>query len=244
MKKFAFLLCLAFLFLCGCAADRIYGDDAAFVKLENGDFRDALGTEYTCLAIEGKLCYLGELEFVGGVQGEKVSFQHLGLSLQTGMFAIKKGKSDSVLIRYAPHNEFYSIYRKADLPEFDYSVENCVRLEWNKGTSNCEKDAVHKDCRGGITDQEKIAAFLSEIRKQQDPREAGLYDLVTKPDGMYENCYLAGEIYGFFEEEPDLAIMMEVYSFNDLAYSVSIEEKDYVFPEEWRQEFLRAACGE
>ncbi len=36
MKKFAFLLCLAFLFLCGCAADRIYGGDAAFVKLENG----------------------------------------------------------------------------------------------------------------------------------------------------------------------------------------------------------------
>ena len=86
-----------------------------------------------------------------------------------------------------------------------------------------------------ITDPEEIAAFASDVCSQKDPREAGLYDLARKPDGTLENCYGCAVIYGFFEEEPYLAIPMPVTSYNDLAYSVSIGNEEYVLPEEWLQ---------
>jgi hypothetical protein len=52
---------------------------------------------------------------------------------------------------------------------------------------------------------------------------------------MLENCYVYGVIYGFFEEESNIVIRMDITSYNDLAYSVSIEGKDYVLPTEWLQ---------
>jgi hypothetical protein len=52
---------------------------------------------------------------------------------------------------------------------------------------------------------------------------------------MLENCYVYGVIYGFFDDEPNLALQMEILSFNDLAYSISIEGEEYVLPAEWLQ---------
>ena len=121
------------------------------------------------------------------------------------------------------------------MPPFDFSADNCIRLELVSGTGNAEKDAIHTTCDDGITDKSEIAEFLSDVRSQPGPQEAGLYDLIKKPDGTLVNCYLYAAIYGFFEEEPDLAIRMEIFSFNDLAYSVSLEGKEYVLPETWLQ---------
>ena len=73
---------------------------------------------------------------------------------------------------------------------------------------------------------------------QQDTREAGLYDLIEKPDGTLENCYLYGVIYGFFEEEPNLALRMEVTSYNDMAYSINMDDNEYVLPPEWLQKLI------
>ena len=41
---------------------------------------------------------------------------------------------------------------------------------------------------------------------------------MLQPDGSFENCYVYAVIYGYFEEEPDLVIRMQVWSYNDLAY--------------------------
>ena len=71
------------------------------------------------------------------------------------------------------------------------------------------------------------------MRSQQSPEAAGLYELVEQEDGFLENCYRYGVIYGFFSEEPNLAVPMTVTSYNDLAYSVSIEGRNYVLPEKW-----------
>jgi len=178
---------------------------------------------------------LGNLEFLGGIQGEEKTSQHFGVSHQTGMFAIKDADNDNILIRHAPDNEWFDIYRKTSLSTFDFSVDNCIRLELVLGTGDIENDVVHTVCVDGIVDASKITEFLSDIRSQKDPREAGLHELIEKPNGMLENCYVCGTIYGFFEEEPNLVIRMDVTSYNDLAYSVSIENKEYVLPEKWIQ---------
>ena len=89
-----------------------------------------------------------------------------------------------------------------------------------------------------ITDPAIIAKFLSDIRSQQTADEAGLDELIKLPDGKLENCYWYAAIYGFFEEEPNVARALLVMSYNDLAYSVFLEGEEYVLPEEWRQTFL------
>jgi len=213
--------------LCGCS------NNNAFKINENNNIVSNSGVEYALLANEGVLYYLGDLEFVGSIKGEEKTSQHLGMSYQTGMFSIKDADNDNILIRRAPNNEWCAIYRKASLPNFDFSVDNCIRLEFVSGIGNIEEDAVHTTCGDGITDQSEISTFLSEIRMQQDSDEAGLYDLIRKPDGMLENCYVYGVIYGFFDDEPNLASRMEILSFNDLAYSISIEGEEYVLPAEW-----------
>lgn len=229
MKK---VLCLVFvlvILLCGCSQDSV------FTKKENGNIISDSGVEYAHLANEGVLYYLGDLEFVGSIQGEEKTSQHLGLSYQTGMFAIKEADNDNILIRHAPDNEWFSIYRKTSLPSFDFSVNNCIRLEFISGIENTESDQFHTICCDGIVDTSEIAKFLSDVRSQKNPHEAGLYDLIKKPDGMLENCYVYGVVYGFFAEEPNLVARMDVTSYNDLAYSISIDGKEYVLPVEWIQ---------
>ena len=84
-----------------------------------------------------------------------------------------------------------------------------------------------------MADKEEIEKFITDIRSQENPREAGLYDLIEKPDGMLENCYVYGVVLGTFAEEPNLYIKMQITSYNDLAYSIDFGDYDYVLPKEW-----------
>lgn len=208
-------------------------EEYAFTETEDGNLVNASGTEYAHLANEGFLYYLGDLVFQGSVKGEAKTSQHLGLPYQTGVFSIENAETDNILIRHTPDSEWFGIYRKASLPPFDFSVDNCVRLELVPRDGAVQTNGMPASCGGGITDKAEIAEFLSDIRSQPAPREAGLYDLVKKPDGMFENCYIYTIIYGFFEEESNLAICMPITSYNDLAYSVSIEGEEHVLPEAW-----------
>lgn len=207
------------------------GQAAGFTKIDRQTFCAPDGTVYQFLANEGFLCYFGEREYVGGVEGEAA--ENGRYSSRPGFYSIRGDDSGNVLIGVSADSEWNSFYRKASLPPFDCTVDNCVRLELVFGLEPEEK---HVSCGGGITDPAEISAFLSELRAQQTPQDAGLYELVQKPDGFLGNCYLCGVIYGFFEEEPYLAVPMYVTSYNDLAYSVSIGQEAYVLPEQW---FLR-----
>ena len=241
MKRILAITLLFFL-LCGCTQSNQEQENSVFTKTENGNLISAAGVEYSHLANEGVLYYLGELEFVGSIQEEEQTSQHLGLSYQTGMYAIKNSPNDNIFIRYAPNNEWFSIYRKSDLPVSDFSVDNCIRLEFVPGIGNQEKASIHVNCNGGIVDKSKITEFFANIRSQKSPRQAGLYDFIKQPNGMLENCYVYGVVYGFFKDEPNLAIRMEITSYNDLAYTISIGESEYVLPELWLEELQNSHC--
>lgn len=238
MKKISCLFIALWILLSGCSQK----SKGSFKINENGNLIDNSGIEYTRLANEGHLYYLGEIEFIGNVRGERKTSQQLGSPYQTGMFAIKSNAGDNILIRYEPDNEWFSIYRKTSLPAFVFSVDNCVRLEFVSGIGNIEKDIIHITCKGGIFDKSEIAEFLSDVRSQESPSEAGLYDLIKNSDGMLENCYTYGVIYGFFEEEPNLVIRMSITSYNDLAYSIAIGADEYVLSTSWFQKLVTANC--
>ena len=231
MKKFLCLLWALVIFLSGCMPSSF----TAFTINSDGNPVDLSGTEYTVLSSKGKLSYLGNRKFVGHIQGEARYSQHLFLSYKPGMYALTDSPNDNILIRQRPNSEWFSIYRKSSLPALDVSVDNCVRLEFIPGLANNMENSAHATCNEGITDPAVIAAFLAEVRQQKTPKEAGLYDMIRKPNGLLENCYLYGTIYGFFAEEPNLVLEMEIYSFNDLAYSVTVDGRQFVLPEAWFQ---------
>ena len=199
---------------------------ARFVEREDGTLIAPDGTEYVFLANEGILYYLGELEFVAYVEGEATELHHLHGTFQTGMFSIKDDPTDHLLIRVLPDSEWSAIYRKASLPDFDFSLENCCRLEFISWVEMFnDGDVRHANCGAGITDPAEIAGFLSTVRSQKSAKEAG-------PFG-YQNCYTLGAVYGFFEEEPYLAVRLYVTSYNNRHYSVELYHVDRVLPEEW-----------
>lgn len=199
---------------------------ARFVEREDGTLISPDGTEYMFLANEGILYHLGELEFVAYVEGEATELHHLHGTFQTGMFSIKDDPANHLLIRVLPNSEWYAIYRKASLPDFDFSLENCCRLEFISWVEMFnDGDVRHASCGAGITDPEEIADFLSTVRSQKSAKEAG-------PFG-YHNCYTLGAVYGFFEEEPYLAVRLYVTSYNNRHYSVLLNVVDRVLPEEW-----------
>ena len=138
------------------------------------------------------------------------------------------------------------MYRKATRPPLDLSPERCVRLELFSSANPDLLAVDHANCADGIRDLEVIAEFFSDVRKQKSPEEAGLYDMIRKPDGYLDNCYSYGVVFAFFEDEPDLVLPLFLTSFNDLAYSVSIEGKSYVLPEATSRPFrfflFRVAC--
>ena len=236
MKRMLFIGMILFVLLCGCSQNQAIKEPKSFTVSGNGNVVSDSGDEYTRIANEGFLYYMGELEFLGSVEGEAEPSPDLELGHQCGMYAIKQDDIHDVLIRYEPNNEWFRVYRRASLPACDFSLDNCIRLEYVPGNGYFEDNFVHTTCGDGMTDPDEIAAFLTDVRSQKSPLEAGLYDLVKKPDGFLENCYVCGVIYGFFAEEPNVAIRMNVTSYNDLAYSVSIGNAQYVLPEAWLQE--------
>jgi len=248
MKKVICLLTSLVLLLCGCEQIPQIEKNLVFTKTEGTKLISSSGVEYIHLAFEGQLWYFGELEHVGVVQGEDEYWEYaVGFPIKTGLFAVK-GQGDDVLIRQAPNDEWTHVYRKSALPALDFSVDNCSRLEFIPGSQMLlnHEDATHTTCKGGISNKKEIARFWSEVRSQENPRDAGLYDFVEKPDGWFENYYLYGMIFAFFKEEPNLAAPVQVWSYNDQGYSVKFvgEESalEYVLPESWLQKLQDSVC--
>ena len=204
-----------------------------FFRFSSPDAITFEGTEYTYLASEPTLYYLGELEFKTALEGEPEDFEHMLGSIETGLYSIKDAEADNILVRYMPDNEWYSIYRKSSLPPLDCTADNCSRLEFVPWKSAPSEDNVCTSSDEEIIDRVEIAEFFADIRSQKTPEEAGLYDYVRQPNGFFKNCYVAGAICGYFEEEPDVYIRMTVTSYNDQAYSIKLENKEYVLPEKW-----------
>lgn len=200
--------------------------NAAFTETENNTIVANDGTEYTFVGIENQVHCFGEWEFIGHVKGEKKTFVHLTDEIKTGMYSVN-GKQD-VLVRYFPDNELAAIYVKTGLLKAEITLDNCIRFEFLKASLfNNPKATLSKK---GITDCEQ---FLSEIKSGQNAEEAGLYDLVKQPDGMLKNCYVYGYVCGVIQEDINIVIPLEVISFNDKAYSIKIDNTEYVLSKEW-----------
>ncbi len=208
-------------------------ENTVFKKAENGNLISPSGVEYRFLANEGILNYIGELEYVGDVEGKSSD-------PTSPLFALKG--NDNVLIRWPEDSEWYAIYRKASLPPFQFTIDNCTRLEFLHFSELFLNSEDHIACNRGIVGQTKAQEFLFKVRLFEDPRDAGLYDLVRKPNGFLENCYLYGWLCGFFEEDPNLVVKMQVQSFNDLAYSIEIDRNEHVLANEFLQYLQSVSC--
>ena len=71
------------------------------------------------------------------------------------------------------------------------------------------------------------------IKSGQKAKDAGLYDLVKQPDGMLKNCYVYGYACGVIQEDLNVVIPLQVMSFDDKAYSIRIDDTEYVLTQEW-----------
>lgn len=222
-KMFAILICLVIAFSFVACNNN---DNITFTETENKTIVASDGTEYTFVGFEGRVSCFGEWDFIGHVEGEKKSFVHLTSKIKTGMYSVN-GEQD-VLVRYYPDNEFSAIYIKSDLLKTEITLENCIRFGFVKGSLfNKDEAALSKK---GITECEQ---FLNEIKNGQTAREAGLYDLVKQPDGMLKNCYVYGYACGVVQEDINIVIPLEIMSFDDKAYSICIDDIQYVLPQEW-----------
>ena len=50
---------------------------------------------------------------------------------------------------------------------------------------------------------------------------------------MLKNCYVYGYVCGVLQEDVNFVIPLEVMSFDDKAYSIRIDNVEYVLPQEW-----------
>jgi hypothetical protein len=204
--------------------------------LGNGNIIAPDGTEYIFFASEGFFITFGERKLLGKIAGERTKLYHLGGSWETGMYSCDDANLD-ILYRIEPDSEWGSYYRKASLPVIDLRIENCVRLEFIRQRkffeNNISPERSHIFCNDGIKTIDEINLFIKELKNQKSPQEAGLYDMITKENGMLENCYLLGYIYGYFDNVTNMAINFTVWSFNDLAYSVDTNFGRYVLSLEW-----------
>ena len=225
-KISAILICLAIVFsFVAC------NNSVKFTETENKTIVANDGTEYTFVGNEGVVWCFGEKEFIGHVAGEKNFFAHLTMIIKTGMYSVNG--SQDVLVRYLPDNEFYSIYVKSDLLKTEISLDNCIRFEFVKGSPSNNTD--YSPSQKAITDCEQ---FLTKIRSGKTAKDAGLYELVKQPDGTLENCYVYGYLCGVVQEGINLVIPLQVMSFDDKAYSIMLDDVEYVLPEEWINELI------
>lgn len=227
-KVFAVFICVIIVFSFSACKD---DDNVKFTETENKTIVANDGTKYTFVGFEGRFRCFGEWDFIGHVTGEKKTFVHLTNKIKTGMYSVN-GEQD-VLVRYFPDNEFNAIYVKSDLIKTEITLENCIRFEFVKGSifNNAETTLSKK----GITECEQ---FLNEIKNGQKAKDAGLYDLVKQPDGMLKNCYVYGYVCGVIQEDINIVIPLEVMSFDDKAYSIKIDDIEYVLTKEWIEKLI------
>ena len=222
MRKVSIILtCLAIIFsFTACSKD------AELTETENKTIVAKDGTEYTFVGNEGSVWCFGEWEFIGHLKGEKKTFVHLTDKIKTGMYSVND--SQDVLVRYFPDNEFAAMYVKSALLKKEVALDNCIRFELVKGSLiNNEEAAISGE---GITECEQ---FLDEIKNGQTAKDAGLYDLVKQPDGTLKNFYVYGYVCGIIQEDVNIVIPLEVMSFDDKAYSIRIDDIEYVLTQEW-----------
>ena len=135
--------------------------------------------------------------------------------------------SQDVLTRCFPDNEFTAIYVKSELLKKEVTLDNCIRFEFVEGLLFNKEISISKI---GTTECEQ---FLSEIKSGQKAKDAGPYDLVKQPDGTLKNCYVYGYVCGVIQDDINIVIPLEVMSFDDKAYSIKINDIEYVLPQEW-----------
>ena len=221
MKKLSIVfMCLAIIFsLVACS------NNVEFTEIENKTIVATDGTEYTFVGYEGAFWCFGEQEFVGHIKGEKKEFVHLLSKTKTGMYSVNG--SQDVLTRCFPDNEFTAIYVKSELLKKEVTLDNCIRFEFVEGSLFNKETSISKI---GITECEQ---FLNEIKSGQKAKDAGLFDLVKQPDGTLKNCYVYGYVCGVIQDDINIVIPLEVMSFDDKAYSIKINDIEYVLAQEW-----------
>ena len=146
--------------------------------------------------------------------------------IKTGMYSVNG--SQDVLVRYFPDNEFAAMYVKSELLKTEVTLDNCIRFEFVKGLLFSGNETTISKNR--ITECEE---FLNEIKSGKTAKDAGLYDLVKQPNGMLKNCYVYGYVCGVIQEDLNIVIPLRVTSFDDKAYSIIIDDIEYVLTQEW-----------
>ena len=222
MKKvFVIFICLVVIFSFSACTNNV-----KFTETENNTIVTTDGTEYTFVGNEDRVWCFGEWEFIGHVKGEKKTFDHLTNKIKTGMYSVNG--SQDVLVRYFPDNEFAAMYVKSELLKTEVTLDNCIRFDFVKGSLfNNDETIISKT---GITECED---FLNEIKSGQKAKDAGLYDLVRQPDGRLKNCYVYGYACGVIQDDVNIVIPLQVMSFDDKAYSITIDDIEYVLTQEW-----------
>ncbi len=205
-------------------------NNAMFTEAENKTVVSADGTEYAFVGTEGRVWCLGEWDFIGHIKGEKKAFVHLTNIIKTGMYSVND--SQDVLVRYFPDNEFAAIYVRSELLKTEITLNNCIRFGFIKGPLFSKEETLLSK---GTTE---CAQFLNEIKNGQEAKDAGLYDLVRQPNGMLKNCYVYGYACGIIQEDINIVIPLEIMSFDDKAYSIRIDYKEYVLPQEWMDKLI------
>ncbi len=225
-KLLVMFVCIAILIsLTACAGNTL------FEKGDNNTIISKDGTEYVLVdGTFGAYCF-GDREFLGHVKGEIKSSTHLSYRIKSGMYSVDD--SQDVLVRYPPHSEFEAVYVRSGLLNKEVSIDNCIRFEFVKslhlgGNSISSANKSITECE----------AFLNDIRNSQRAIDAGLYDLVKQPDGLLKNCYTYGYICGVLQDGLNLVIPLQIMSFDDKAYSISVNGVEYVLPDEWVDKFI------
>lgn len=237
-KVFTIFICMAIVFSFVACNNNATNEsknetivDAEFTEIENKTIVAKDGTEYTFVGVEGKVHCVGVVTFIGHIKGEEKSFNHLGTEIRTGMYSVNGGQD--VLVRFLPDSEFASIYVKSNLLKTEVSLDNCIEFKFVNVVSYNNIEIFNST--KGITECKQ---FLNEIKAGQKAEDAGLYDLVRQPDGMLHNCYVYGYVCGVLQEDINLVVPMKIISFDDKAYSITIEDIEYVLPNEWADKLI------
>ena len=204
-------------------------NNGQFTQLDNRNIIAPDGTEYVFLTLDPYVKFFGSIFFLGTIVDEEQTQSSSGRKV--GMYSIEGDTELTILMRIESTSDYWVLYRKASLPELNLSLDNCIRFELiepneTRVTESYSPDIRHMSCNIGMVNPDDIKAFLADVRDQQTSREAGLYDHVLKPDGFYENLSTPGIVYGYFKDAVNLAIPLQVMSFNDKGYSIMLNDRD------------------
>jgi hypothetical protein len=205
--------------------------NSEYRQLSNGNIISPNNDEYVYFAKEGKYYIVGEQTFISHIRGQPKKLQHMGVSVNAGVYSCNNDPCLKILYRIRYDSEWYELYIKKELSKNNYTFEGCDAFGFIDDES--KPDIKYFESNVTIKDEVEVKSFINDIKNNESSNLIKDQIYVLFSDYKY-----IGSLYGIYNDIPYLIFPGSICKDNLEKYYLAADNKVYEFNSKWLEKFM------